>query len=891
MRELEEWARASGDWAGFVQALEARASSPAADVDERRTLRMKLAEVSATQTGQQRRRRSAPTASSSRRTRTTTRRSPRSTACCAPSPDRTRRPALALPPAHRARAAAQSSASRSSPSGRFSRRRRSARPPRRPRSTARSSGSTRATSARSARSARLLVASGDAEGAAKVLQQERDLEEGGSRVSRGDRARPALHGPAEEAARGARRREARARARARHDAQVIAVVEELLPLSETRARAAVILEEAYAATGAWQKQGDVLAVLIATAASKSDRLALHTRLAEVKQKLGDLVGRLRGRRARGAGQPGRARALGPPRASSRTRRTGRSSSSRRSPRPFPRRARRACLRTSRSTSPSARRRSTTRCSARSIARRPYLERILARDPSNERAFMRLKQILTTRERWIDLETLYERVIGATADANRRADLLNEVAIIAEEITGDANKAHPLLRAHPRDRAGPRPGDLRARQALRRPRSAGRTSPTSSSGESRSPAPPTRAAEAAARHAPHRIGSPIRRRRSTISRRSSPRDSSLREARELVEKCLTHPDLRQRAADHPRGRLRRARGDARPRTRPRGPPRVRRGRRRAARAAPPDRRAPRRAPLRRRRARSTPTGGSCRSRRETSRPARAISRSRSASSASNDAADVLLVSAKNAESPQPRAEILGEVAKIFEASEQRDRAESIYRQVMDLAPEDPSIALPAVRALERMYGDARQEPRSRRRPSRPGEARGVRRGEARALRPPRQARRGEPLRRRRRDRRLEGAGSRTTRRTSRRSPRSIVSTSGPATTARSSTCFARASASPTAPRHARSSWSVRPATLADRARRRARGDPRVSLGARRLRRRPRDPRGARRALRAGRAVARPRRDARGGARARRRQMPIASRSSRGSATSVARSSPR
>ena len=30
---------------------------------------------------------------------------------------------------------------------------------------------------------------------------------------------------------------------------------------------------------------------------------------------------------------------------------------------------------------------------------PYLERILGKDPGNERAFVRLKQILTTRERW------------------------------------------------------------------------------------------------------------------------------------------------------------------------------------------------------------------------------------------------------------------------------------------------------------------------------------------------------------------------------------------------------------------------------------------------------------------------------------------------------------
>ena len=37
--------------------------------------------------------------------------------------------------------------------------------------------------------------------------------------------------------------------------------------------------------------------------------------------------------------------------------------------------------------------------ATSIVRRPYLERMLARQPGNEKAFQRLKQILTTREQW------------------------------------------------------------------------------------------------------------------------------------------------------------------------------------------------------------------------------------------------------------------------------------------------------------------------------------------------------------------------------------------------------------------------------------------------------------------------------------------------------------
>ena len=50
----------------------------------------------------------------------------------------------------------------------------------------------------------------------------------------------------------------------------------------------------------------------------------------------------------------------------------------------------------------------------------------------------------------------------------------------------------------------------------------------------------------------------------------------------------------------------------------------------------------------------------------------------------------------------RAEILGEVAKIHESTGRMDRSEQVHRQIMDLAPEDPGIALPAARALEKIY---------------------------------------------------------------------------------------------------------------------------------------------------------------------------------------------
>jgi len=80
-------------------------------------------------------------------------------------------------------------------------------------------------------------------------------------------------------------------------ALVIAVVEELLPLAETRSRAAVILEQAYAATSAWQSRPRCSRCFIATAPSKADRLALYGRLADAKQKLGDHAGAFDVRRA------------------------------------------------------------------------------------------------------------------------------------------------------------------------------------------------------------------------------------------------------------------------------------------------------------------------------------------------------------------------------------------------------------------------------------------------------------------------------------------------------------------------------------------------------------------------------------------------------------------
>ena len=178
---------------------------------------------------------------------------------------------------------------------------------------------------------------------------------------------------------------------------------------------------------------------------------------------------------------------------------------------------------------------------------PYLERMLARQPSNERAFQRLKQILTTREQWGELEALYERVVEATGDVTRRAELLAEVALVAEEITGDRPKAigyyERILELDPVHEQAVRV----ARHALR-----GRAALGPSRAAPRAPAPGRRRAT-----------------RGSTSISASARSSSLSsgdaagalsyleqvlrerpsagQARQLVEKILDVPELRSRAA--------------------------------------------------------------------------------------------------------------------------------------------------------------------------------------------------------------------------------------------------------------------------------------------------------------------------------------------------------
>jgi tetratricopeptide (TPR) repeat protein len=556
--------------------------------------------------------------------------------------------------------------------------------------------------------ARLLRAQGDAQGAVDVIALDRDQREGAERATREIELARLLAEPLHKHVESLAACE-RALALAPNDPRAIEVVEQLLPVPESRARAAAILERAYDETGVARSQADVLEVLIATTAAHDDRMALYARLAEVSEgKLGDaraafeVVARaasefptelsLWDRLSVLASKTGRAQAfvdavvaVVPPDG----------------PTGLPE-----------GVELDLAERAATIFDEKlgDVDRaRPYLERMLARQATNERAFQRLKQILTTREQWSDLGALYERVVAATPDAARRAELLAEVALVAEEITGDRPHAityyERILELDPVHEQAIRSLDAlyaseqrwdRLAQLLER-RLQGAV------GDERL-------------ELQERLGTLLFARIGDASTALSYLEQVLRErpasteARQLVEKILDVAELRARAAivleavyaerdevpdlvrvleihlefatgaDERRDLLRRVAELRDERLRDDG------GALEAfARLLPLD-------------------PDDARARQRMLEIARRLG-------AHERAAGVLTATAAAAGTPLPRAEILMDVAKLYEGQlDDVTRADAVYRQVLQLAPEDSSIALPACRALERIYagsGDNRQ----------------------------------------------------------------------------------------------------------------------------------------------------------------------------------------
>lgn len=548
--------------------------------------------------------------------------------------------------------------------------------------------------------ARMLRATGDAAGAAKALETDRDQREGEERAHREVELARLYAGPL------ARSQDALAAAKRALDVLpgdpgAVEVVELLLQVPETRGKAAEILEKIYGDLGAPARQVEVLNVMIATAASKGDRVDLYVRLAEVLEtKLKDPRGAF-DVIARAAGEFPAELSLWD-RLSILANRTQRAQA-------FVDAIAEAVPPTGESGLPHAVELDLVERAATLYEEmlgepqraQPYLERILAREPANERAFMRLKQILTTLERWTDLEGFYERAVAAAPTDTRRADLLGEAAIIAEDIIGDPAKAttyhERILEIDPT-----REQTIRSLEGLYA--SLERWQNLAKLLQSRL----DRASDDDAAKLKFRLGSLY------FTRLNDPTtalrfledaiaaEPTNREAREMLDKSLTIPELRARAAVALEGAF--VATDA-----VRDLVRVLEIRLESAKSDDERRELLQRvADLRDDRLNEgaldvyarlvplAPEDGHAR--------ARLLELARKVG-AFEEAVRVLALAAA-ASTDGARAEILGDLARVYEQSlNDPKRAEDVYRQLIDLDPEDAGIVLPAARALARILSAA------------------------------------------------------------------------------------------------------------------------------------------------------------------------------------------
>ena len=546
---------------------------------------------------------------------------------------------------------------------------------------------------------RLLRAAGDAAGAAEILERDRDQREGVERVARelelAELYLGSLDRPTEALAAVERALEL-----VPDDASAISIAERLLPLAATRARAAVLLDASYAKTGNLDRQAEVLGVRIATASASQDRLALYQRLAEVHEKQGgftaafEVVARAAGefpaeltlwdRLAGLAARTQRALALVEAIAHAVP---GKGDTGL----PLPVELELA-----------------DRAATLYIdglgdvdAARPYLERILTKDPRNERAFARLKQILTTREQWSDLEAAYGRVIAAATGPAERSALALEVALLVEEIVGQPERAivyyERILADEPEHELATSALDkLYARQG-EWAKLAGLL---------------TRKLEGAVGE----VAAAIRLRLGRIYHEKladpttalgyleevlaeAPND---REATALVEATLPIPELRGRAAAVLEG-VYAQRGESRELVR------ALEIRLEFVQSVEERRELLRRvAELRDEKLIDDEGALEAYARLVPLTPADVGARKRlleiaARVGAMRRAGEVLREAASAADAPQPRADILLDVAKIHEGIADAARAEQVYREVLELDRQDAQIALPASRALERIYG--------------------------------------------------------------------------------------------------------------------------------------------------------------------------------------------
>jgi tetratricopeptide (TPR) repeat protein len=556
--------------------------------------------------------------------------------------------------------------------------------------------------------ARLLRAQGDARGAADVLAIDRDQRQGPERAVREIELARLLCEPLHDYGEALAACE-RALAIIPNDEAAIEVVEGLLPVPETRARAAALLEHIYRELGAAARQSEVLEVLLGTSSERAERLALYARLADVREHgLSDpngafeVIARAVGEFPQEVGLWNRLESL---------------SVSTDRPQAFAD-ALVAALSSEGSVSFSDEMQVDLAERAAGVFEerlgdigraRPYLERVLSLRPGHERSFQRLRQILTTQERWDELGSLYERVIAATGDGARRAELLSEIAMVADEITGERTKAisyyERILDIQPDHEV--------ATQALDGLYAAEEQWSRLAALLERRLA---RAPEGSRVDLELRLGTLLFDRLADASSALDHLDSVLRarpstsEATRLVERLLGVPEVRARAAAVLEGVYTHQDEVA-------DLVRVLEIRLEFALDGDERRELVRRiAVLRDERLRDDPGAFESYARLlpldpDDERARTCLLDIARRIGAYARAVEVLSATAAEALVPFPRADILMDVARLYETQlGEVAKAEAVYGQVLRLAPEDATIALPACRALERIYaasGDDRR----------------------------------------------------------------------------------------------------------------------------------------------------------------------------------------
>jgi tetratricopeptide (TPR) repeat protein len=290
---------------------------------------------------------------------------------------------------------------------------------------------------------RLLIAAGEAAAAAEVVARHRDVSDGDQRA-RCEVELATLYLEKLERYVDAFDASVRALEIVPHDREAVDILAKLLDKPDTRARTAQVLSIEYAETGDARKEAHALRVLLESETDTSTRLALFLKLADVEEEklraAGTAFDVVLGALNEFAGE-----LTVWDRASELAQRSGRPTDLAE--------AYRTHLVAARNAEGAAKLPDDVEIELCERAAKlhdeqlgdpegamPYLDRVLAVDPTNERAFSRLKLILTNAERWGELEALYDKAAQGTPDPATRIDLLNDVAIIAEDTMGDAAKA-------------------------------------------------------------------------------------------------------------------------------------------------------------------------------------------------------------------------------------------------------------------------------------------------------------------------------------------------------------------------------------------------------------------------------------------------------------------